>query len=265
MRKIYLFFIVFLLSAIYGGIGGSLLSPDSRGDSVFAAEKGDSILVYCAAVGRVPVEELAKKFEKETGTRIEVQFGGSGTLLSNIQASGKGDLYIPIDTDYIDLLKQKQLCGEVFNIASTYPVIAVKKGNPKSVKSLKDLSSKNIRLCLANYQVASIGRVTKEIMEKAGLWKDISANVVVTKATVTDVANDIKLGTVDAGIIWNSMMVQYAELDKVDVPQFKGVNSILAAAVIKTSKKTETAVKFARFLQSKTGKAVFSANGYIVK
>jgi molybdate transport system substrate-binding protein len=232
----------------------------------FAADNNDnSILVYCAAVARVPVQELSRQFEKETGIKIEVQFGGSGTLLSNIQASGKGDLYIPIDTDYIELLKQKNLCGEIFPIAVTYPVIAVQKGNPKGIKTLRDLSSKDVRLCLANYEVASIGRVCKKIMEKNNLWSDISKNVVVTKTTVTDVANDVKLGTVNAGIIWNSMMIQYPELEKVDVPQFKGINSQLAAAVIKTSKKPDLAAKFAKFLKSPAGRKVFEKNGYGAK
>ncbi|MBM3891286.1 MAG: hypothetical protein FJ388_19410, partial [Verrucomicrobia bacterium] len=45
---------------------------------------GEPVFVYCAAGMKPVVDRVAKDYEKELGGRIEIQYGGSGTLLSNI-------------------------------------------------------------------------------------------------------------------------------------------------------------------------------------
>ena len=56
------------------------------------------LLVYCAAGLKGPVEAAAKAYEKETGTAVQLQFGGSGTLLSNLRVSGQGDVFVAAGT-----------------------------------------------------------------------------------------------------------------------------------------------------------------------
>jgi len=48
------------------------------------------ILVYCAAGLRTPVEAAQLSF----GGKVQLQYGGSNTLLANAEVSGKGDLFI---------------------------------------------------------------------------------------------------------------------------------------------------------------------------
>ena len=40
----------------------------------------EPLLVYCAAGIKPPVLQLAQDFEKEYGVKIQLQYGGSGTL-----------------------------------------------------------------------------------------------------------------------------------------------------------------------------------------
>ena len=44
---------------------------------------GEPLLLYCAAVGQPALLPLAKQYEAETGQKIQIMYGGSGTLLSN--------------------------------------------------------------------------------------------------------------------------------------------------------------------------------------
>lgn len=229
---------------------------------VFASDS-DKILVYCAAVARKPVAQAARQFEAKTGIKVEVQYGGSGMLLSGIRLTHKGDIYIPIDEDYIAMAKKDRLIGESFPLALTYPVIAVRKGNPRKIMGIDDLLRKDVKLSLANPGTASIGRVTGEILgEKYG---PIEKNATVTKAVVSDVANDVKMGLVDAGIIWNALLPQYPELDRVDVPVFKKNHRKITAAFLTTSKNRDAAMKFVKYLTSEDGGIrIFKKMGYEV-
>ncbi|MHB8764453.1 MAG: substrate-binding domain-containing protein [Deferrisomatales bacterium] len=51
----------------------------------FAAAAPPSIEVFAGSASRPATEELARRFEQATGTRVLVHFGGSGALLSQME------------------------------------------------------------------------------------------------------------------------------------------------------------------------------------
>ena len=226
---------------------------------------GEPLLLYCAAVGQPALLPLAKQYEAETGQKVQIMYGGSGTLLSNIEVSRQGDLYIAADQSYIDLAAGKNLTDGVLPLARMRPVIAVPRGNPKNIRSIEDLTRPGIRLALGNPGAASIGKQTKTILERAGLWDQVKKQVEkngVFKPTVPDVANDVKLGAVDAGVIWDATAAQYPELQAVHVPLFDETEEMISIAVLKSSKQPTAALRFARFLNSRKGNAEFNKRGF---
>jgi len=44
-----------------------------------------ALMVFCAANLKKPVESAAQQFRKETGIEVQLQFGGSGTLVSQFR------------------------------------------------------------------------------------------------------------------------------------------------------------------------------------
>src|SRR6185295_3519130 len=58
------------------------------------------LLVYCAASLKTPMEKIAADYERASGTRVELSFGGSQTLLASIDVTKRGDLYLPADDSY---------------------------------------------------------------------------------------------------------------------------------------------------------------------
>jgi molybdenum ABC transporter molybdate-binding protein len=222
------------------------------------------LLVYCAAGVKPPVAELAKRYETESGVKVQIQYGGSGTLLSNIEVSHKGDLYVAADHSYIELASKKGLTAEILPLAYQSPVIAVPKGNPKNIRHLDDLLQSGTRIALGNPESASIGKQTKKLLESSGIWAAVKKQVEqngVFKPTVPDVANDIKLGAVDAGIIWDATAAQYPELEAVHVPLFDSVRDEVSVAVLNSSEQPTSALRFARWLNSKIGNEVFKKHG----
>ena len=97
------------------------------------------IMLFCAASNRAVMEAIRADYENEFHRRVEIQYGPSQTLLSSIEVSKSGDLYLPADDSYLTMATDKALVEEILPIARMQGVIAVQTGNPKSIESLSDL------------------------------------------------------------------------------------------------------------------------------
>jgi molybdenum ABC transporter molybdate-binding protein len=230
---------------------GSLAAFTGLALKIFSAPPGTSnanapLLVYCAAALRQPVEAAVKDY----GGGVQLQFGASQTLLANAELTGKGDLYIPADDSYLQIARTKNLIVESIPLARMTPVLAVARGNPKGVHSLADLLKPDVRLAQANPDAAAVGKVVRELLEKQGKWTALKEHTLVFKPTVNDVANDLKLGSADAGFVWDATVIQYPGLERVSGVEFDIVAHI-SVSVLKSSPAPAAALRFARFLAAR--------------
>src|SRR5262245_40347961 len=76
--------------------------------------------------------ELVPQFERTTGHKIEIQYGGGRTLRKQIEAGEAFDLVI-IDSDEVDdLIKQGKIAGDTrVDIVRAGIGVAVREGAPK--------------------------------------------------------------------------------------------------------------------------------------
>ncbi len=227
------------------------------------------LVLYCAAGVNPPVAEIVKDYQNELGVTVSVQYGGSGTLLSNLRVAQTGDLYLAADASYIQLARQQGLIAETIPLALQRPVIAAAKGNPKKIRSAQDLLRENVRVALGNPDAASIGKQTEAALRKAGLWENLKQAVQargVFKPTVNDVANDVKIGTVDVGVVWDAVARQYPELEIV-APLTGDPNFAMeiTVGVLRSSRQPTEALRFARYLSARNrGLEVFQRHHYTV-
>ena len=257
---------IIILGSFVLAIALGLLLLPHRQSAVTSSAGGapkPSLLVYCAAGIKAPVEAVALAYEKEFGVKVELQYGGSGTLLSNLRIAKTGDLFVAADTSYIKTGREQNLIAEAIPLAQLHPVIAVRAGNPKQIKSVADLLRDDVSVALANPEVASIGKVTQKLLEPSGTWTTLKPRVKVFKPTVNDIANDIKLGAVDAGIVWDSTVQQYPELQMVNDPLLAGASETVTVGVLQTSQRPTAALHFARYLSARDrGLPIFAKNHY---
>lgn len=253
------------------GLSVFLLSRGGPGQS----EEGQTLVMHCAAGIRVPVEEIAREYEEKYGVHIELQYGGSNTLLNQIQVNrfGTSDLYLAADDFYTDKAHEEGLADERLSIAYMRPVIAVAKDNPKNIQSIRDLLKDDIRVSLGSPEQAAVGRAVRKRLkpfqiDDSDLWTKLEEHVTkngVFKPTVNDVANDVVIGTADAGIVWDSTvaMPRYAEtLTGVPVDELDGDPNLISICVLKSSEQPTAALKFARYLTAKDrGLPVFRKYG----
>lgn len=222
-----------------------------------------ALLVYCAAGIKAPVEAAARDYEREFGTPIQLQFGGSGTLLNNLKVSRRGDLFIAADGSFVEIGRSNHLLAEVFPLARIAPVLVVARGNPKGITALADLMKPGFRLSLANPEAAAVGTLTRQALIHSGHWKAISSGATVFKPTVNDIANDVKLGAVDAGIVWDATAAQYPELTALGLPELSPFSSEVSVCVLTACEQPAAALQFARYLSARDrGLKRFSEHGF---
>ncbi len=224
-----------------------------------------TLTFFCAAGLRQPVEAIVADYERDYGVAVQIQYGGSGTLLSNLEVADRGDLYLAADDSYIELAREAGLVVESIPIARMRPVIAVARGNPKEIDGLDDLLDPEVATALSNPDAAAIGRISQQLFEQIGRWSEMREAVAVLKPTVNDVANDIRLGTVDAGIVWDALVAQFDDLEAIAIPEGDALANLVSIGVLEACEQPREALAFARYLTARDrGLLQFAEDGYKV-
>ncbi|RKY03152.1 molybdate ABC transporter substrate-binding protein [Candidatus Poribacteria bacterium] len=219
--------------------------------------------LYCGGGLRPPVSEIIKLFEEETGIRVKPTYAGAGVLLTQIQLTRQGDLYMPGDELFIKRAEEKGLIAERRVVAYFIPVILVRKGNPRGIEGLEDLARPGVKVGMGDPDACAIGGVALDILEKNGLREAVRKNVVYTSSTVIELANAVKLGMIDAAIVWNATAALYkGEAEAVEIPWERNVIARIPIGILSFSKHKKEARKFLEFITSRRAKEVFRKHGY---
>lgn len=246
----------------------------SRGSTTGSTEQ-HPLVVYAAAGMRVPVEEIAQQYETEYGVALEIQYGGSNTLLNQMQVDkfNEADVYLAADDFYTDRATELGLAIDTMPIAHQRPVIAVRKDSEKQIKSFDDLLREDVRVAVANPDAAAVGKATRRQLShlkvgETNRWLQLEKHVTesgVFKPTVNDIATDVKIGNIDAAIVWNSTvaMPKYREdLVGISIPELNGDPDLISVAVLSSSTNRPAAYRFARYLSARErGLVTFSKYG----
>ena len=220
------------------------------------------LIVFCAAGMKTPVSRIAKEYEHEYSVPIHLQYGGSGTLLSNV-SMGIGDIYLAADSSYTEIAKNKGLMAETMPVARMHAGLGVPAGNPRGLTSLADLKRTDLKVGLASPEMASIGKFTKQVLSQHGLWDQIEPTVFLP--TVNELMNALKLGTVDTVVCWDAVAHQYDEIDFVGVPEFQSHPKNVTVGILDSSGQPTEALRFCRYLSARDrGLPVFREEGFQV-
>lgn len=238
------------------------LGCDGRSRSTTTATP---LRVFCAAGLKPAVEKIALEYEKTYKVPVELQYGPSQTLLAGIAVTKSGDLYIPGDDSFLALAKEKDLIAETIPAAKMAVVVAVRAGNPKNIQSLADLSRPGVKLGIPNPDAAAAGKLARQALQAAVAWDEIEARATVFKPTPNDIAADVKLGAVDAGLVFDAVAKQFPELEIVTLPELTPAVADVSVAVLRHSAQPAAALRFARYLSAADrGLKQFAALGYTV-
>ncbi|MEX2186239.1 MAG: molybdate ABC transporter substrate-binding protein [Pirellulales bacterium] len=249
------FAVVVLASvAVVAGAAFLLRRPSPHDDGP------ETIVLFYAAGVRAPVRETIEDYQREfPNVRVEVMPSGSGQLLTQVLAGQKGDLFLAADSSYVDRAYEKGAVAERLDVAVQWPVLSIRKDSSLDITDVRSLLGKSptgegLKIGLGNPEGPAIGKASKAILERAGIWKQVKSAVEsrgVFKPTVQELANDIKLGTIDVAILVDGTAAQYPEL-KV-IPIAKEINEPLhiSIGVMTTTENPSRALHFARYLTAR--------------
>lgn len=230
------------------------LTPFSRpGGSPPSSPTGDAVeplVVFCAASNRAVMEAVRADYEAEYGIPVNVQYGASQTLLANLEVSGAADLYLPADDSYFAAAQEKGLVAEIVPVAEMQAVLAVRKDAPPPVASLAELLKTDARLVQGSPDATAIGKLTRDKLTESQQWDAVHGRTIAFKGTVNEVANDVKVGAADVGIVFDAVLATYPELAAVRVPELADVTSQVAIGVVHATQQPRRALHFARYLSA---------------
>jgi molybdate transport system substrate-binding protein len=247
-----------------GSTGEDNPGTSAQADQTLPPETGEpvALLVYAGAGLKTAMEAVKAAYEAEHNVLIEYVYAGSTQLLSQIELSGKGDVFVVgSEKAYETAVEKGYAAAEYELIAHHTPCIAVQAGNPKGISSLEDLAQEGIRVILGDPEANAIGQTAQKIIEKTGLT-GINDNVVSQTSTVNEIVTQIAMGQADAGIVTLDSIHSNTDIEIIEIPDDQNIDQIIPAGTLTASQNLDAAQSFVSFLASDAGKQIFEENGF---
>jgi molybdate transport system substrate-binding protein len=223
------------------------------------------LTVYAAASLTDAMKEIGPAYEKESGDKLQFNFGASNMLARQIEEGAPADLFFSADEAKMDALEKKDLLlpGTRRSLLSNLLVIVVPADASAAPKSAADLTKPEFRkLALAEPQTVPAGIYAREYLQKLGLWDAVKEKVVPTENVRAALAA-VESGNVEAGIVYktDSLISKKVKI-AVEVPAAEGPKISYPVAVLRSSKQPDRARKFAEYLAGPMARSVFEKFGF---
>jgi len=221
--------------------------------------------LFAAAGLRQPTDQLIELFQNRTGHTVYVDYGGSGTLLARIKASGRGDAYMPAAFSYIEKLESSGRIHTYRKVALNVPVIGVNINKANVLSSFEDLAKPGVRLALGDPEAMAFGKIAGQILQNSGIHDQIINNVVVYGSTVKQLALYVAQGDVDASIIGRADAFQHAgDIRIIQIsPDLYKPETISVAVLKSDNTEPAEALELMEFLSSPEAKQIFHKFGFM--
>lgn len=148
----------------------------AQGIAATAAE----VKVMAGGGMRGAFEELVPRFERATGLKIVIQYGGGATFRKQIEAGQAFDLVVIDSAEVDELVRQGKIAGDTrVDIVRVGIGVAVREGAPKPDISSVD-ALRNTLLSVKSFtyaQAGSTGRHLPKVIERLGIAEQVKGKV----------------------------------------------------------------------------------------
>jgi molybdate transport system substrate-binding protein len=215
----------------------------------------DEIKVVAASDLSYVMREIAMRFERETGNKVDLITGSSGNFYSQILNGAPFDIFFSADVEYPQKLESAGLAekGSLFEYAVGKIVLWVPNASSLDVaKGLTALRDPSVhRIAIANPKHAPYGRAAVAALKSEQLYDTLS-NKLVLGENISQAAQFVQSGNADAGILALSLVLIPAMKDSgryvaIPVSEYPPIRQ--AAIVVSSSKSKATAHLFLDFLK----------------
>lgn len=241
-----------LLSGCGSGSSGGAKTAPSAGPS-------GSITVFAAASLTESFTTLGKQFEaSHPGTKITFSFGASSTLAAQISQGAPADVFASASPKNMDQVVAAKAASNPAVFARNVPQIAVPAGNPARITSVADLAAPGVKVAVCASTVP-IGALSEQIFAKAG----VTVKPATIEADIKAVVTKVKLGEVDAGIVFvTDVRAAGAKVKGISIPANLNGTTTYPIAPLAAARNTALAQAFVDYVLSGDGAAVLTAAGF---
>lgn len=256
MKKFFSLLLALSLALSLTACGGSTDTADTDADDATeTTAEPVEVVVFAAASMEATLTEIAGLY-RDVAPNVELifTFDSSGTLRDQILEGATCNLFISAGQAQMNALDAADTTGTntagndlVYSdtrvdFVENKVVLAVPDDNPAGIESFQDLATDKLSLlCLGNEDVP-VGSYSLEILDTLGIdIAQLEADGKVTYASnVSEVANQVKEGAVDAGIIYATDAFTY-ELTRVDEATADMCSQVIYPAAVMKSASGEAA------------------------
>jgi molybdate transport system substrate-binding protein len=187
-------------------------------------------------------------------------------LARQIEEGAPADMFFSADLAQMDDLDKKGRLepGTQKNLLSNQLVIVVPSDSKLAIASPKDLLKPEVkRIALAEPPVP-VGAYSSKYLEAEGLWDKIKPKVVPVQDVRATLAS-VESGNVEAGFVYKTDAAVSKKVKIVyEVPIDKGPKIVYPVAIVKESKRKDTARDFLNYVQTPASKELFKKYGFVV-
>jgi molybdate transport system substrate-binding protein len=226
----------------------------------------DEILVAAAASLTDVLKEISNGYQSKSKNTVKFNFGPSSGLARQIEEGAPADMFFSADEAQMDALEKNGRLepGTRKNLLSNQLVIIVPSDSKLAIASPKDLLKSEVkRIALAEPPVP-VGAYSSKYLEAEGLWDKIKPKVVPVQDVRATLAS-VESGNVEAGFVYKTDAAVSKKVKIVyEVPIDKGPKIVYPVAIVKESKRKDTARDFLNYVQTPASKELFKKYGFVV-
>jgi molybdate transport system substrate-binding protein len=224
--------------------------------------KAEELYWHLAAAMTKPGQAVVDAYNAtKPARRVLVVTGGSGQLLSQLRLARRGDLFTPVSAVFLQQAHDAGIVASVRPLLTQIPVFGLSKVGADRIASFEELGKPGLRVALGDPKTMALGvtfQTIEERMDKTAAEK-LRANVVVEAINISQIVNYLKTGSVDAGLIFDTV-ARANGLSMVPIPETFNRPETAYLVRLTFSNDPEAAVAFERFILQQVD--VFAAFGF---
>lgn len=194
-----------------------------------------AIISVAASLGD-GTKEIADKYYKETGNKVILNFGGSGTLRKAVENGAPVDAVILASDLDVEKLIKKKLVEKKIKILKNKLVVLSK----NKITNLKEIDS---LVALGDPNFVPAGKYAKESLISLGLWRSISQNMILTK-DVRSALTYARSKQVDFAFVYKTDAIIAKDLNFYEIPENLYSKIIYSMGAINNSSKGNQFLKY---------------------
>jgi len=226
------------------------------------------VTVFAAASLQNAIEDVAARYEKETGRKARFSFAASSALARQIEQGAPANVFISADEQWMDYLQARKLIVAATRrpLLGNRLVLVVPARSDARVElrpgfDFAALLGKDGRWVTGDPDAVPVGRYARQALTALGVW-DVAGPRLVRAENVRVALSFVERGEAVAGVVYetDAMTTTRVRVAAVFPPGSHAPISYPAAVVERFD--TPAARDFLAYLQQDTARAIFRRHGF---